>query len=114
MAKSTRPTRQPETPRASRTGIGWPRIPGQRVATVLALQYQLDDSPWWPAETVLEAQLRQLESLVGHAARRVPFHGERLGFLRDKKRGELMPEVFAEIPRPPGGKYEDFISPVGG
>ena len=98
MAKTKKSTRRAGVPRTSRTGIGWPRIPGQRVATILALQYQLDDSQWWPAETVLEAQLGQLELLVGHAARSVPFYRERLGFLRGGKRGELTPEVFAEIP----------------
>ena len=68
------------------------------MATILALQYQLDESQWWPAETLLEAQLRQLELLVGHAARSVPFYRERLGFLGGAKPGALTPEVFAEIP----------------
>ena len=45
---------------------------------VLAYQKRLQDSQWWPAEQLLEHQLRELARLVAHAWRTVPFHGARL------------------------------------
>jgi hypothetical protein len=68
--------------RTSRAGILWPRIPGCAAAEVLALQYQLEDSQWWPAEALLKAQLDQLEVVLGHALGNAPFYGERLAFFK--------------------------------
>ena len=83
---------------SSRTGIGWPAIPGKVTSEILALHYQLDESQWWPAKTLLRVQLGQLELLIRHAGRTVPFYRERLSFLRDTKPGKLTPEVLARVP----------------
>jgi phenylacetate-CoA ligase len=59
-------------------GIAWPGIPAADGAAMLAVLFQLERSQWWPAERLLAHQRRQLESLLAHAAARVPFYRERL------------------------------------
>ena len=56
-------------PRSGFPGIVWPAVPGHRETMVLALQYQWEQTQWWPPETLLKHQLRQIELLLGHAAR---------------------------------------------
>ena len=92
------PSQAVKLARSSRTGIGWPGIPRRGAAEVLALQYQLEDSQWWPAETLRRHQLDQLELVLGHALGTVPFYGDRLAFLKGAKRGTLTPEVVRQIP----------------
>ena len=64
----------------------------------LALQFQLQESEWWPAEKLLEHQLRQLQVVIDHAARTVPFYRERLKPLAGLPPGALTLERFREIP----------------
>lgn len=64
-------------------GILWPAIPDSLNATVLALQYQLEQSEWWPAAALKQKQMEQLGPLLTHAYRTVPFYREHyraLGF----------------------------------
>ena len=85
-------------PRSARSGIAWPALPPPVDATLLALQYQLEQSQWWPAETLLVLQLRQLEPLLAHAARTVPFYRERLRGLAGLGRGGLTMDAFRRLP----------------
>ena len=85
-------------PRSGRSGIHWPAIPSYVDAVVLALQHQWEQSQWWPPETLVEHQLRQLEFLVAHATRTVPFYRERLRALAGTQRGELTMELVRRIP----------------
>ena len=78
--------------------IRWPAIPNARAAALFALQFQLDRSQWWSAEILLAHQLRQLEVLLAHAARTVPFYGERLCALADLPPGSLTMDAFRTIP----------------
>jgi phenylacetate-CoA ligase len=96
--KTVTPSKGVQMPIRSRTGIDWPAIPTAPDAIILALQYQLDQSQWWPPEEILAMQLRQAELLLAHAARTVPFFRRRLEVLKHVKRGELTPDVWAEIP----------------
>ena len=47
--------------------IQWPAICAPVGASMLALQFQLQQSEWWPAEQLLDQQLRQLQQLLKHA-----------------------------------------------
>ncbi len=85
-------------PKSRRSGIYWPAMPAFVDATVLALQHQLEQSQWWPAEILAEHQLRQLEPLLAHAARTVPFYRDRLGVLAGTRRGDLTMDVFRRLP----------------
>ncbi|MCZ6482604.1 MAG: phenylacetate--CoA ligase family protein [Alphaproteobacteria bacterium] len=85
-------------PRSGRSGIHWPAIPNYAGAVVLALQYQWEQTQWWPHETLLKHQFRQIELLLAHAARTVPFYRERLKILTGTKRGDLTLDLFRRIP----------------
>ncbi len=85
-------------PHSQRSGIRWPAMPAFVDATVLALQYQLEQSQWWPPETLVEHQLRQLELLVVHTARTVPFYRGRLDALSGLGRGELTMDAWRRLP----------------
>lgn len=72
--------------------IAWPVLQPPLEAQALALQFQFQESQYWPAETLRARQLRQVGELVRHAQATVPFHRPRL----------------AEAARlPPGGFGED-------
>ncbi len=85
-------------PSSSVPGVAWPGLPGTAGVTMLALQYQLEQSQWWPPEVVREQQFRQLQALLSHAWGTVPFYRDRLGeagFAPDRPLG---PDIWARIP----------------
>lgn len=73
MKKETHPL----IPRSSVQGIGWPALPAPGAASMLAVQYQLGESQWWPAKVLRKSQLEQLRRLLTHAFATVPFYRER-------------------------------------
>ncbi len=85
-------------PTSRRSGIYWPAMPAFVDTAVLALQYQLEQSQWWPAETLAEHQLRQLEPLLVQAARTVPFYRGRLDAIAGLRRGELTMDAWRRLP----------------
>ncbi len=85
-------------PKSGRSGIYWPAMPIYTDALVLAFQCQFEQSQWWPAETLLQHQLRQLEFLLAHAARTVPLYRDRLGVLAGTRSGELTMAAFHRLP----------------
>ena len=85
-------------PRSSIPGVTWPGLPGRPGATMLALQYQLEQSQWWPPEVLLRQQFRQLRHVLSHGFRTVPFYRDRLaeaGLAPDRP---LTPDIWAKIP----------------
>ena len=63
-----------------RAGLhAWPVAPTPDGAVILSLLTQLEESQWWPAERLRSHQLLQLDQLVRHAFKTVPFYRERLG-----------------------------------
>ena len=65
-------------PISAAKGIQWPAIPSASNATLLALQYQLEQSQWWPPEVLESHQLKQLSLLLAHTYKYVPFYRQRL------------------------------------
>jgi phenylacetate-CoA ligase len=64
-------------PRSSCAGIRWPAFADDTAVRLLALQYQLEQSQWWPAEKIGAMQLAQFQAVYEHARRTVPFWRER-------------------------------------
>jgi len=64
-------------PKSSVAGLTWPAMPGGAATNLLALMYQLEQSQWWPPESLLEHQFRQLGAVVRHAFETAPFHRQR-------------------------------------
>jgi len=80
------------------TGVAWPAVPPPVDSYVFSVLRQLEESQWWPAETLLAQQLLQAERLLAHAAATVPFYADRLRFLRGTRAGSLSLEMFRRIP----------------
>ena len=58
-------------------GMVWPALPDTLGGQLATLLYQLEQSQWWPAETLREHQVRQLRALCDHAATTVPYYRRR-------------------------------------
>lgn len=63
--------------RSSLQGIVWPGLPPPAGASLLALQFQFEQSQWWPEPELRLWQFRQLDVLLRHAVATVPFYAER-------------------------------------
>lgn len=79
-------------------GIAWPALPSSVHAQVLAVEYQLEQTQWWPREKLLAMQLRQLELVLAHAVHTVPFYRNLLGARGKLKRGGLTMEIWRRLP----------------
>ena len=78
-------------------GVAWPAVPGQQGLLLAALLTQLEQSQWWPAAAIEQAQMRQLGVLIEHARTHSRFHAERLAQFRpDQVRG--LRECLSAIP----------------
>jgi phenylacetate-CoA ligase len=58
-------------------GIAWPGIPSPSAARLLALQFQFERTQWLAPDALHRRQLGQLQRVLEHAARTVPFYTER-------------------------------------
>ncbi len=67
-----------QVPHSDCPGILWPAMPTAGDAAMLALNYQLTQTEWWPADELARMQFRQLTLLVAHAEATVPFYKEQL------------------------------------
>ena len=85
-------------PRSRLAGIRWPAIAGPHDAQVLALQFQFEQTQWWPEDRLLAHQMAQIQNLVGHAAGTVPFYRDRLAPVRDLAPGTLTLEAYRRVP----------------
>jgi phenylacetate-CoA ligase len=65
-------------PRSALPGIVWPALPDPAASRLLALQLQLEQSQWWPPELIEARQFEQLQQVLVHAWRTVPFYAQRL------------------------------------
>lgn len=85
-------------PKSSVQGIGWPALPGPGAASMLAVQYQLKESQWWPGEVLHASQRGQLRRLLAHAFATVPFYRERFIKAGLDPTAEPCPESFYTLP----------------
>lgn len=65
---------------------------------MLAMQYQLEQSQWWPADALRTHQFRQLGVLIRHAYETIPFYRERFNAAELNPNAELSPEIFSRLP----------------
>jgi phenylacetate-CoA ligase len=66
------------TPHSGTEGIAWPALAGGMAPLLLATNQQLDRTQYLPPAALRERQFRQLEQLLGHAARHMPFYAPAL------------------------------------
>lgn len=92
------PTRRAAPKSTGQGGILWPAIPTGRFVHAMALQVQFEQTQWWSPERLLAHQLLQLQSLIDHAVKTVPFYRDRLGPVADLPPGKLTLERLRELP----------------
>ena len=85
----------PATIKSVHAAARFPAVPRPEAALLLSLLHQLERSQWWPAERVRAEQFAQVELLVDHAVRTVPWYRERLA---PYSRGERTPETWMQLP----------------
>ncbi len=54
--------------------MGWPAVPDDSGAVILAIHGQLRESEWWPPEVLAARQQAARDRLLEHARRTVPFY----------------------------------------
>lgn len=59
-------------------GAVWPAVPTTEGARMLALQYQFEQTQWWPPEQIAAMQLQQFRQVYAHALATVPFYQQQL------------------------------------
>ncbi|MBT7294188.1 MAG: phenylacetate--CoA ligase family protein, partial [Rhodospirillaceae bacterium] len=79
-------------------GIIWPAIPSPATNAILSLAYQLEESQWWAPEVLTAFQLRQIENLLKHAWRSVPYYRQMLEDVVKIPTGMLRMDEFRCIP----------------
>ncbi len=61
-------------PKTSVPEIIWPPIADPRASVLLSLLFQLQQSQWWSPEEIQTQQYRQLNALMAHAIKTVPYY----------------------------------------
>jgi len=77
-------------------GILWPALPGVRAATRLATLFQIEQSQWWSEELLRQHQFRQINTLLQHCVKHVPYYRDLLG--SDITTGVMNEERWLDIP----------------
>lgn len=65
---------------------------------MLAMQFQLEQSQWWPPEVLREHQFRQLAILLEHAYETVPLYRQRFDAAGFDPRGGFAVDAFFRLP----------------
>ena len=86
------------TPTSSIKGLCWPAIPSQQGAALLAMQFQLEQSQWWSPETLRAQQFKQLEGVLAHACRTVPYYRDSFKAVGFKPGAVALKDAWPQIP----------------
>ncbi len=78
--------------------IDWPAAADKRGALLLALLSQFRETERWPAEKLLQQQLRQLQQVLEHAGNTIPFYRQRLEESGYRPGDALTLEQFHRVP----------------
>lgn len=84
----------PHVPRSACSGIAWPAPTGELASRLLALQYQFEQTQWWPEERLRALQLQQFNQVLRHALATVPYYRERFPHVN----GDLGWREYGELP----------------
>ncbi|MDZ4818930.1 MAG: phenylacetate--CoA ligase family protein [Planctomycetota bacterium] len=76
----------------------WPATPPPYSAGLLSVLFQIERSQWWTPEELASQQFRQLNHVVLHAYRTVPFYRRRFDELRLDPVAVASPNRWADMP----------------
>jgi phenylacetate-CoA ligase len=80
------------------TGLAWPILPNNTSVQAMALQVQFSMIEWWSGEKIRKYQLAQLQQLIDHAQKTIPYYKEVLQPLAGKELGTLTLADYRKIP----------------
>ena len=80
-------------------GLLVPALPNAGAADLLALQFQLGQSQWWPADSMAGAHKAQFTALLSHVWEQVPFYRDRLEASGWMPGALVSAEQFRRLPR---------------
>ena len=86
------------SPRSELRDIVWPGLPPEPGARLLAMQFQYAASERWAPEEIQAQQFRQLEALIAHCDRTIPFYRERLRRAGLRAGQKLSPALWSRLP----------------
>jgi len=84
--------------RSAIPSVEWPAVPGPGAAIALALQYQLEQTQWWPVAELQRHQFRQLQVMLNYAYDTLHFWRGRLKAAGYKPQQDITPEWFRSLP----------------
>ena len=87
----------PQLPLSNLASVAWPSIPSPAGAAMLAVQYQLNTTQWLAPEALLEQQFEQLQPLLTHAYKTIPFYRDRLDTAGFNPHHKITPEQFFSL-----------------
>ncbi|RLA12603.1 MAG: hypothetical protein DRQ60_08490, partial [Gammaproteobacteria bacterium] len=79
-------------PSSAVPGIDWPALPEPVGASMLALQFQLQQSQWWSLEEIRAHQLRQFQALLAHVVVQTDWYGQQAAFVELADSPEIIDE----------------------
>ena len=85
-------------PHSNVASIAWPAIPDAGARQRLAVLRQIQENQWHPPEEIRRRQFLQLDRLLRHAAKTVPFYRQRLDELGLQDGKTLKPEDWQRVP----------------
>ncbi len=88
----------PAIPKSIVPGIDWPAVSDDTASRLLALLRQLEETQWWPVETLAARQYRQLGHLLAHAFETVPYYRAPLAAAGYRPGTAITPEFWRTLP----------------
>lgn len=85
-------------PKTSIPEIKWPALPVPAAATMLAVQYQFEQSQWWTPVELQTQQLRQLNLVLNHAYDTVPYYRDSFNAAGFRPGKHIMPDEWSRVP----------------
>ena len=86
------------TPKTSLPEIAWPPISDPHASVLLSLLFQLQQSQWWTPKEIQEQQFRQLNALMAHAWKTVPYYHQHLRAAGLSPDEALTPRNWRQVP----------------
>jgi len=84
--------------KSSVTGLTWPAVPSNPALARLAVLHQLEETQWWSPELLQQFQMQQLQELLRHASRTVPYYKELLKRSGWHHEEVITPDLFRQFP----------------
>jgi len=86
------------TPKTSLPEIVWPPISDPRASVLLSLLFQLQQTQWWSPEEIQTQQFRQLNALMAHTIKTVPYYQKQFQTAHFPTKEKFTPANWQDVP----------------